>query len=219
MQSAAALQSPVRFLSPDFAPHLPLFHCARHACDLSVSACAHNHVAARMFACSGCAVGRQHAVAAGLLSARAAPVRSALDAARCCRCMRSASRLVHGKLCVSCFNREREFIRGRNAKGTALQKLVLRTASALIAADDRLRPTGGFALEPLGGEYSFLEFHVVDCAEFDRTVAHLWPDVEVLDVDIGSYRHIDLLPASVRQPAPTLVPRAPHGGRERVRLL
>lgn len=104
-------------------------------------------------------------------------------------------------------------MRGRNAKGTAPLKLLLHTACALIAADGPLRATGGFSLALIDGEHWFVELHVIDRAEFDRTVAHLWPDVEVLDADVGPFRPIDMLPARVRQPAP----RAVLEGRDWIR--
>lgn len=37
----------------------------------------------------------------------------------CGRCEQGATRLIHGHLCVSCYNREREYLKGRNAKGNA----------------------------------------------------------------------------------------------------
>lgn len=36
----------------------------------------------------------------------------------CPRCVRPAARLINDAFCVSCFNRHREALRGRNAKGT-----------------------------------------------------------------------------------------------------
>lgn len=37
----------------------------------------------------------------------------------CARCDQGTTRLVRGHLCVSCYNREREYDRGYNAKGSA----------------------------------------------------------------------------------------------------
>src|SRR5450759_2593872 len=36
----------------------------------------------------------------------------------CPRCNRPASRLINGRLCISCYNRDREAAIGRNAKGS-----------------------------------------------------------------------------------------------------
>lgn len=41
----------------------------------------------------------------------------------CARCRREASRLIWGNLCVSCQNRQYEFVRGKNARGKPLIKL------------------------------------------------------------------------------------------------
>jgi hypothetical protein len=35
----------------------------------------------------------------------------------CARCLLESDRMIHGYLCVSCYNREREYRIGRNAKG------------------------------------------------------------------------------------------------------
>lgn len=42
----------------------------------------------------------------------------------CPRCTRPASRLINGQHCVSCYNRQREVLIGRNRKGTAPKKLL-----------------------------------------------------------------------------------------------
>lgn len=41
----------------------------------------------------------------------------------CARCHRGAMRLIWGHICVSCYNREREAVIGRNAKGRAPVKI------------------------------------------------------------------------------------------------
>jgi hypothetical protein len=35
----------------------------------------------------------------------------------CVRCLRGATKMVYGKLCISCYNRQREVLKGRNARG------------------------------------------------------------------------------------------------------
>jgi hypothetical protein len=64
-------------------------------------------------ACRNCAIG---AANAGKV---VVPATVALDEIRmiCSRCERNASRLIHADLCVSCYNRHREVLIGRNAKG------------------------------------------------------------------------------------------------------
>lgn len=71
-------------------------------------------------ACIGCALGPQRAgidVAAAEAQARAAALAETMRNL-CPRCERVAPRLIHGRTCVSCYNRTAEAVRGFNAKGT-----------------------------------------------------------------------------------------------------
>jgi len=63
--------------------------------------------------CRGCPIGASHAGVA------MSSVEAAADEWRmvCCRCLRQSDRLIRGRLCVSCYNREREVKVGRNGKG------------------------------------------------------------------------------------------------------
>ena len=62
-------------------------------------------------ACKSCPVGAKHAGVGGNSTSRF------LGQFACSRCQRGASRLIRGSICVSCFNREREVLIGKNAKG------------------------------------------------------------------------------------------------------
>lgn len=64
--------------------------------------------------CVGCALGAQRAGEAA--PSPGADAVAAL-ASICPRCERPTDRLINGRHCVSCYNREREAVRGRNAKG------------------------------------------------------------------------------------------------------
>ena len=83
-------------------------------------------------ACVVCPVG---AASAGRTQS---PVAQAVDAIRltCPRCERPAQRLIHGRLCVSCYNREREVRIGRNAKGGPPRKLVGQLHGVAIVISD-----------------------------------------------------------------------------------
>jgi hypothetical protein len=58
----------------------------------------------------------------------------------CQRCRRLATRgdrnngIINGRLCVSCYNREREVLRGSNAKGTPPRVVAARLFAARIVA-------------------------------------------------------------------------------------
>lgn len=67
----------------------------------------------RRITCRGCPVGAVHAGVHGIASAS-----RFLGATWCARCHHDARRLIRGALCVSCYNREREVLIGKNAKGS-----------------------------------------------------------------------------------------------------
>jgi hypothetical protein len=111
-------------------PDVPFFTCGRLHASLTVPSCAArwrtaaNPHAERYSACRACPVGAAHS---GVANASQSPIRGALV---CSRCQRGQMRLIRANLCVSCYNREREVVKGRNARGmipTKLAKLDPRT--------------------------------------------------------------------------------------------
>lgn len=98
-------------------PGKPYFRCEAMHATLSVEACASNWRRAHagedgsQWRCKGCKVGALHAgeTAANLWFGHGQMI--------CARCHRGAIRLIGGDLCVSCYNRQREWILGTNAKG------------------------------------------------------------------------------------------------------
>ena len=115
------------------------FTCARYG-TMSPEACARNYRSApdtvrsgRLEACLGCAIGHRHAGS----QEQCVPTPTSATGLRakpaCLRCRRSgrehASRLIgrmrlirEHTVCVSCYNREREVLRGKNAKGAPPRK-------------------------------------------------------------------------------------------------
>lgn len=98
------------------------FRCDRQRATLSTESCAGmwREAAADPSsrpACARCAIGASHA---GEATANLSPIKGSMV---CARCHKGATRLIHGMHCVSCYNRQREVIRGRNAKGTAPSRL------------------------------------------------------------------------------------------------
>ena len=85
------------------------FDCPALRATLSAANCADNWKHRRCLACNGCPIGAEHAG-----ENPAPPVRARLP---CVRCGRSDLRLLSRCLCISCYNREREAVKGRNAKG------------------------------------------------------------------------------------------------------
>jgi len=96
-----------------------LFRCATHRADLSPEGCASRHLQARkrgdhddssgFTLCRTCHIGASHA---GLERAMpAGPKRE------CVRCGQWSARLVWRLLCVGCYNRQQEVLKGRDRRG------------------------------------------------------------------------------------------------------
>ena len=99
------------------------FGCQPYRAKLSTAACARRwreaqtDRGAKFEKCRGCPIGAAHAGETAVYYSKL------YDANMCTRCGRGTSRrMIFGRLCISCYNREREFIRGRNAKGTVPRK-------------------------------------------------------------------------------------------------
>lgn len=98
------------------------FDCPYIGGMLSVKSCAAMYCEAmspkglkegRRIACRACELGALHA---GVPSTVASASRF-LGVSYCSRCHGDARRLIRGSICVSCYNREREVLIGKNAKG------------------------------------------------------------------------------------------------------
>lgn len=126
------------FTIPELGEDKPMFVCSRRQATLQVSACAKmwdeantKNAPERLERCRGCELGAEHA-GAGEISG------SPLYGSKiCARCHRSGFRLVGGHICVSCWNREREYLIGRNAKGAApkLHPPIYQAAARVLAGD------------------------------------------------------------------------------------
>ena len=169
--------SPVAYFRPHFAPHLELFHCAQQRLDLSREACANFHLRRHTVACARCPIGAHHA-------GRQAPSRH-LAESTCARCEGHASRIIQGRLCVSCYNRQGEAERGRDRKGN-VPGLQLSTADLLIFGAP---PEIGYAREPIDAEHMLISCLVRDLPELERTIQRIEAaGTRVLDSSIGPRR-------------------------------
>lgn len=111
------------------------FRCAPYSIEISVAQCAASWEAARRTTlpgsktaleagdrkCKTCPIGQAHAT--GSDPATAIPASPFFQAPICPRCTRDAGatcrmRLIKGELCISCHNRQWEFLRGYNGKGS-----------------------------------------------------------------------------------------------------
>ncbi len=104
-------------------PELPdqqMFRCEIHRATLRVNACAgmwreanSGECPERLDRCKGCQLGATHA---GESDTSTCPI---TGSDICIRCQRGGMRKVRDEICVSCWNREREWLIGKNAKGVA----------------------------------------------------------------------------------------------------
>lgn len=102
---------------------VPFFRCDRLLATISVDQCSSMWLAANernselRRQCRGCRLGAAHA---GRPDANLCDIHGVKI---CARCRQESSRLIWGNLCISCQNRQYEFVRGRNARGKPLIKL------------------------------------------------------------------------------------------------
>jgi hypothetical protein len=104
-------------------PGVPAFRCEKLAATLSVKSCAdmwrkanHDNLE-RLSRCKTCPIGAGHA---GETAASMSPY---MGTTVCARCQTMATRLIGRHLCISCYNRQLEWIKGKNSKGSRPTKM------------------------------------------------------------------------------------------------
>lgn len=113
----------VTYFAIEAAPGRMFFRCEPNRATLSREACAgmwregHQQGVDARATCRLCPIGAEHA---GEGQASMSVLKGSMT---CGRCHQPSRRLIQGHVCVSCKNREYEFLKGRNAKGTAPVKL------------------------------------------------------------------------------------------------
>jgi hypothetical protein len=137
----AASFNPEYFELPEL-PGQPHFRCKILNASLSTASCAGRWSTAasagsdttRWIMCKGCPVGGRHA---GRTSLNCSPF---AGRSICGRCHAGATRLIFKHLCISCYNRQREQMIGKNRKGAAPIKLApLHRRSISYMAGGKLR--------------------------------------------------------------------------------
>lgn len=117
------------------------FNCQPMSAVLSVAGCARmwkeanqpntvKNYGDRLYKCYRCELGAAHAGESVIAC------NDLYGAKLCCRCHRPSRRLIHDELCVSCYNREREVIIGKNGRGTAPVKHPPLDARKLLVCHD-----------------------------------------------------------------------------------
>jgi hypothetical protein len=128
----------VQYFEREELPGVQHFRCDKLMATLAVRSCAdmwrkanHDNVE-RLARCKTCPLGAAHA---GETAASMSPF---MGATVCARCQRTATRLIGKHLDVSCYNRQLEYIKGKNAKGSQPTKMrpLARRTIRYFAADD-----------------------------------------------------------------------------------
>lgn len=126
----------VDYGSSDLAPGLRFFGCSRLGATLSMGGCAARWreakappkrrrgdeddggaVLDRFAACRGCPIGAAHA------GEEVIEYSGLYGSSTCPRCRKGTTRMIGSRICVSCYNRERERQTGKNARGNAPTKI------------------------------------------------------------------------------------------------
>ena len=109
----------VGYFESELMPGKLMFRCDRLSASLRADTCAgmwreanaNGQPQERLFRCRSCPVGAVHAGEVGASCHRLRGL------SICARCHRTGLRLIGGNLCVSCANRQYEWVKGKNAKG------------------------------------------------------------------------------------------------------
>lgn len=170
-----------QYFPAEGAEHIRLFRCEPLRASLTPASCAKRYSEQMDYPCADCAVGALHAARLGFRvtrdRARAAHTRP------CCRGARHEFRLIGSRLCISCWNREREWKVGRNRKG-GRPTIPLQTWEALLTAPGGLgtRQLSGIEAQDLGdGEYA-MRMAALDEAEVGRVISAIWPAAEIVAI-------------------------------------
>ncbi|MFM0752608.1 hypothetical protein [Paraburkholderia strydomiana] len=130
---------------------MPVFHCHKLHADITPATCANNFAnSGRYASCEGCQVGAHHSNVNSAPIVIGRHVRAAANhRITCVRCQRSNAngsesfvgriRMIVGRqICISCWNREREVMRGANSKdATPVKWAHLRPATLTIEQDGK----------------------------------------------------------------------------------
>lgn len=171
----------IRYFRPEYAPDIELFECTRLHASMTIQACARRWLT-REYPCVSCEIGEWHAAQLGLHRRIQA---SMPTPAPCLRCGRGTLKRVGGTLCISCWNRTREWVLGRNRKG-GRPTIALRYFEVLMIDTAECPRTRTGIGGPTVCELAPSEYDVwliaLDEAEVRRTAAALWPRAEIVEI-------------------------------------
>lgn len=201
---------------------LLVFDCQKLNASLSAASCAKSFLHQQNFACMGCATGRRHAGRRPLPLPRKHygafedigrfPL-AQLIAKKCTRCGDAVPRLIANIICITCYNRQAEVVKGRNGKGRfprvvaahlrmghALVSYEADLAEAFYPAGQKRTSVGGLpVIEDMGGGSFFVSFVVTNAEELRSMVSSVTPEAVIIDCDTG--------PTFLEMHQPHLAPR------------
>lgn len=173
----------IQYFNPPYAAHLTLFHCTRLHADITPAACGKRHAAQNDYPCADCPIGALHAAQFG---ERVTTGKTRPSIPRPCnRCSRPGFRLISGRLCPSCWNREREWRIGQNRKG-GRPTIRLSWHEAQVVAPGGLdtKQHSGMAVQDLGAQEYAVRMTALDEAEVERTISSIWPGAEIIAIGL-----------------------------------
>lgn len=104
------------------------FYCEKLSATLQVVTCVKRFKSGNFITCRGCELGACHA----------GEKKPSIDLSHTCsRCLRTVSRLIYDKLCVSCCNRQLEVYKGADRRGKP-PKLKIETITVFYASNEGL---------------------------------------------------------------------------------
>lgn len=168
-----------QYFPAEGAEHIRLFRCEPLRASLTPASCAKRYAEQMDYPCADCAVGALHAARLGFRVTRDRT--RAAHTRPCCRCRRHEFRLIGSRLCISCWNREREWKVGRNRKG-GRPTIPLQTWETLMAAPGGLgtRQLSGIAVQDLGSQDYAMTMAALNEAEVERVIKSIWPAAEIV---------------------------------------
>lgn len=158
------------FQHPEY-PSFALFRCTPLHADLTAKGCARNFVTKATIQCNGCETGRSHADLFSQNTDLSSKTKPSMPAQACVRCLTHTYRLQFGLYCTSCYNRTREVLSKKNAKGSFPQKLALTLRPAHLLLDDC-------------GDARLIDLPLCSgIEEAGRIVKRLWPRAALADFE------------------------------------
>lgn len=169
------------------------FACERLRATLKVETCAARYKTAIAgevnIGCWRCPVGAKHC-------GEEIKPRSIGESKLCARCLEYSQRIVHNRLCVTCYNRTREVLVGKNAKGTKPRDLQIYPEQVRVMRD------GTWRVVRINNTSKFTET-VVSAARQEPGATFAWSSSYITQIHEGATSCKATCSAAANQPDST----------------